>query len=55
MFHFLKERVKKCSYAPCKGKVVPLSEVPDPTFPKNPGDGFAVIPSEGKNLCTDRR
>ena len=30
----------------CKGKVVPLSEVPDPTFSeKILGDGFAVIPS----------
>ena len=36
-------------YAPCKGKVVPLTEVPDPTFSeKLLGDGFAVIPTEGK-------
>ena len=36
-------------YPPCKGKVVPLTEVPDPTFSeKILGDGFAVIPSEGK-------
>ena len=36
-------------YAPCKGKVVPLTEVPDPTFSeKLLGEGFAVIPTEGK-------
>ena len=33
MFHFLKGKNKEnVLYAPCKGKVVPLSEVPDPTF-----------------------
>ena len=50
MFHFLKGKNKEnILYAPCKGKVVPLSEVPDPTFSeKILGDGFAVIPSEGK-------
>ena len=50
MFHFLKGKSKEnVLYAPCKGKVVPLSEVPDPTFSeKILGDGFAVIPSEGK-------
>lgn len=33
MFHFLKGKSKEnVLYAPCKGKVVPLSEVPDPTF-----------------------
>ena len=50
MFHFLKGKNKEnVLYAPCKGKVVPLSEVPDPTFSeKILGDGFAVIPSEGK-------
>ena len=50
MFHFLKGKSKEnVLYAPCKGKIVPLSEVPDPTFSeKILGDGFAVIPSEGK-------
>ena len=50
MFHFLKGKNKEnVLYAPCKGKVVPLSEVPEPTFSeKILGDGFAVIPSEGK-------
>lgn len=50
MFHFLKGKNKEnVLYAPCKGKVVPLSEVPDPSFSeKILGDGFAVIPSEGK-------
>lgn len=54
MFHFLKGKSKEnVLYAPCKGKVVPLSEVPDPTFSeKILGDGFAVIPSEGKKLAT---
>lgn len=39
MFHFLKGKNKEnVLYAPCKGKVVPLSEVPDPTFSeKDPG------------------
>ncbi|ETT62359.1 PTS system trehalose-specific EIIBC component [Paenibacillus sp. FSL H8-0457] len=35
--------------APIKGKVVPLSEVPDPAFAeKQMGQGIAIIPSEGK-------
>lgn len=35
--------------SPCNGKAVPITEVPDPTFSeKMLGDGFAVIPSEGK-------
>src|SRR5690606_37778552 len=34
--------------APLKGRVVPLSEVPDPTFAdKIMGDGVAIDPSEG--------
>ena len=51
MFHFLKGKSKeKCSLRTLqKEKIVPLSEVPDPTFSeKILGDGFAVIPSEGK-------
>lgn len=36
-------------HSPCNGKVVPITEVPDSTFAdKILGDGFAVIPSEGK-------
>ncbi len=35
--------------APISGQVVPLTEVPDPTFSeKMMGDGVAIIPSEGK-------
>ena len=50
MFNFFKGKEKgNVLYAPCKGKVVPLTEVPDPTFSeKLLGDGFAVIPTEGK-------
>lgn len=46
MFNFFKGKEKgNVLYAPCKGKVVPLTEVPDPTFSeKLLGDGFAVIP-----------
>ncbi len=36
-------------FAPCEGKAVPLSEVPDPTFAEAMlGDGIAIIPSDGK-------
>ena len=36
-------------YTPCKGTVVPITEVPDPVFSEKVlGDGFAVIPAEGK-------
>ncbi|CCX63712.1 pTS system beta-glucosides-specific IIA component / PTS system beta-glucosides-specific IIB component / PTS system beta-glucosides-specific IIC component [Firmicutes bacterium CAG:791] len=36
-------------YAPCKGEVVALEDVPDPAFSEKVlGDGFAVIPAEGK-------
>ena len=35
--------------APVSGKVVPLSQVPDPVFSEKVlGDGVAVIPTEGK-------
>ncbi len=35
--------------APCVGKVVPISEVPDPTFAEAMlGDGVAIIPADGK-------
>ena len=50
MLGFLKGKTKgNMIHSPCIGKVVPLTEVPDPTFAeKMLGDGFAVIPSEGK-------
>ncbi len=50
MLGFLKGKNKEnVIYSPCNGKVVPLAEVPDPTFAeKLLGDGFAVIPTEGK-------
>jgi PTS system glucose-specific IIA component len=36
-------------HAPLTGKVVPIEEVPDPTFgQKMMGDGFAIVPTEGK-------
>lgn len=35
--------------SPCKGRLVAITEVPDPTFAeKLLGDGFAVIPSQGE-------
>ncbi len=38
-------------YAPLTGKVVPLSEVPDPTFAEGMlGNGVAIIPTAGKVL-----
>ncbi len=38
-------------YAPLVGKVVPISEVPDPTFAEGMlGNGVAIIPTEGKVL-----
>ena len=48
--NFLKEKIKgNVIYAPFKGRVVPLAEVPDPVFAdKVLGDGFAVIPADGR-------
>ena len=50
MLGFFKGKTKgKVICSPCVGNVTPLTEVPDPTFSeKIIGDGFAVIPSEGK-------
>ena len=43
-------------HSPCNGKVVPITEVPDSTFAdKILGDGFAVIPSEGKVYRSEER
>ena len=36
-------------FAPMAGKVVPVTEVPDPTFAEGLlGDGVAIIPTDGK-------
>ena len=50
MLGFLKGKTKgNVIGSPCNGKAVPITEVPDSTFSeKMLGDGFAVIPSEGK-------
>lgn len=50
MLKFFKGKDKgNVIYAPCKGRVVPLAEVPDPVFAdKVLGDGFAVIPADGR-------
>ena len=50
MLGFLKNKSKgKVICSPCNGRVVPITEVPDPTFSeKILGDGVAVIPSEGR-------
>lgn len=54
MFKSLKQmfegsRVKKQILSPVSGKVVPMSEVNDPTFSQEIlGKGVAVIPSEGR-------
>ena len=50
MFGLFKSKEKgSILHSPCNGKVVPITEVPDPTFAeKILGDGFAVIPAEGK-------
>lgn len=45
MLGFFKGKSKdNIIYSPCKGKVVPITEVSDPTFSEKVlGDGFAVI------------
>ena len=50
MLGFFKNKSKgKVICSPCNGRVVPITEVPDPTFSeKILGDGVAVIPSEGR-------
>ena len=50
MLKFFKGKDKgNLIYAPCKGRVVPLAEVQDPVFAdKVLGDGFAVIPADGR-------
>ncbi len=52
MLGFFKGKSKdNIIYSPCKGKVVPITEVSDPTFSEKVlGDGFAVIPSEERYM-----
>ncbi|GAB3062396.1 glucose-specific PTS transporter subunit IIBC [Virgibacillus ainsalahensis] len=43
------EKIDEVIFAPMKGKVVPITEVPDDVFAgKMMGDGFAMVPEEGK-------
>ncbi len=45
---FKKKQKEEVVSAPLTGKVIPLSEVPDPVFAqKMMGDGLAIIPTEG--------
>lgn len=55
LFGFGKEKAatiqpqEEVIHSPLSGKVVAIEEVPDPTFAqKMMGDGFAVLPKEGK-------
>lgn len=56
MFKFFKGKEKgNVLYAPCKGKVVPLTEVPDPTFSEKViGRRLCSDPNRGKSVCTGR-
>ena len=50
MLKFFKGKDKgNLIYAPCKGRVVPLAEVPDPVFAdKVLGDGWIYAPADGE-------
>jgi sugar PTS system EIIA component len=49
LFQRAKEVKEEILVAPISGKVIPIEEVPDPTFSqKMMGDGIAIVPSEGK-------
>lgn len=49
MFKKWFQKKEEILFAPLRGKVIPLTEVPDPTFSeKMLGEGFAILPSEGK-------
>lgn len=49
MFKKLFKKDNRVLYTPITGKVIPLDEVPDAVFSgKMVGDGFAVIPTNGK-------
>lgn len=55
MFERIKEKLFAGSapnfHAPCAGKVIPLSEVPDPTFAEEMlGPGLAMLPATGEVL-----
>ncbi|WP_445449142.1 PTS sugar transporter subunit IIA [Enterococcus lactis] len=48
MFQFFKKK-NEVIYAPCSGRVIPITEVKDPVFSqKLLGDGFAIIPDSEK-------
>lgn len=48
LFDAWKKKKKEGFTAPMSGQVVPLEQVPDPTFAqKMLGDGFAIEPTEG--------
>ena len=49
IFGKAEEKRDKAIYAPLAGQVVPVSEVPDPTFSAGMlGNGIAIIPTDGK-------
>ena len=49
LFNKKTEEPKKGICAPISGKLLPITEVPDPVFSqKMMGDGFAIDPPEGK-------
>lgn len=49
IFGKAEEKSDKAIYAPLAGQVVPVSEVPDPTFSAGMlGNGIAIIPTDGK-------
>ena len=53
---FLGGAEKKEILAPVSGKVIPMSQVADPTFSQEIlGKGVAVIPSEGRIVESERR
>lgn len=50
LFNFMKKKKEGVTiFSPMKGKVVPLSQVPDPVFADGiMGNGMAIDPTEGK-------
>lgn len=49
MFHLFKKKNETIITSPVKGKLVPLAEVPDPTFSEEIlGKGVAIIPETGE-------